>query len=229
MTGGTIRGTFLALGVLALGAAPANAQGAGRFAVLPFENSGSYGQDKEVFEGLELGLGVMLSRALARQEGAGTVPPARVREAMQGRQLGRRIDAATAAGVGKDLGARWVVTGTFADFYGKFRLNARLVDARTGQIVQVVSNDDPKRQDRAALGAIVDHVADRLASAAGLPAGPPGTAPPIPAAAITSYSRGLLHESRGDPAGAAGYYRQALTAFPGFEDAREGLDRTQGR
>jgi hypothetical protein len=152
-----------------------------------------------------------------------------VRQALQGQALGRRIDAATAAKLGNELGARWAVTGTFADFYGKFRLNARLVDARTGQIVQVVSNDDPKRQDRAALDAIVRHVAHRLAAAAGLPAGAPATAQAIPADAITSYSRGLLHESRGDAAGAAGYYRQALTAFPGFEDAREGLDRTQGR
>jgi TolB-like protein len=220
---------LLGLSLLAVAAAPASAQGGGRFAIFPFENSGSYGQDKEVFEGLELGLSVLLTRALERQEGAGVVPAARVRQALQGRSLGRRIDAATAAKVGNDLGARWAVTGTFADFYGKFRLNARLVDTRTGQIVQVVANDDPKRQDRAALDAIVRHVADRLVAAAGLAAGPPATAPAIPTEAITSYGRGLLRESRGDAAGAAGYYRQALTAFPGFEDAREGLDRTQGR
>jgi len=226
---GSLRRVVTGLSLLALVSAPVRAQGSGRFAVFPFENSGSYGQDKEVFEGLELGLSVMLTRALEQKASAGAIPAARVRQALQGQSLGRRIDAATAAKIGNELGARWAVTGTFADFYGKFRLNARLVDTGTGQIVQVVSNDDPKRQDRAALGAIVRHVADRLVAAAGLPEREAVTGPAIPTDAITAYGRGLLHESRGDAAGAATYYRQALTAFPGFEDAREGLDRTQGR
>ena len=48
--------------------------------------------------------------------------------------------------------------------FGKFQLSARLVDTRSGQIVQVVSNDDPRRQDRAAVDAIVQQAAERLAS-----------------------------------------------------------------
>jgi hypothetical protein len=40
---------------------PLAAQGATvRFVFLPFENTGSYGQDKEVFEGLELALPALL-------------------------------------------------------------------------------------------------------------------------------------------------------------------------
>src|SRR4051812_37563703 len=133
----------------------------------------------------------MLTRSLAEQPGADVVPSARVRETLAGERHGRRIDATTAAKVGQAVGARWAVTGTFADFYGKFRLSARLVDTQSGQITQVVSNDDPSLQDRAALGAIVRQVAERLASAAGLRGkGEPG--PAIPADAITSYSRGLL-------------------------------------
>ena len=170
----------------------------------------------------------MLTRALER-EGAASVPAERVRQALRGRPLGRRMDAATASRVGDQLGARWAVTGSFADFYGQFRLSARLVDTRTGQIVQVVSNDDPKRQDRVALDAIVGQVANRLAAAAGFPERAPASGPAVPEDAIAAYGRGLLHESRGDAAGAAGYYRQALTASPDFEDAREGLDRTQAR
>jgi TolB-like protein len=224
-----VRRTVLAVGLLSAGVGAASAQGTGGFAVLPFEDTGSYGQDKEVFDGLELGLGDMLGRALEQRQAAQVVPSARVRQSLAAERPGRRIDAATAAKVGQAVGARWAITGTFADFYGKFRLSARLVDTRNGQIVQVVSNDDPKHQDRAALDAIVQQVADRLASAAGLPGGPAATGPAIPTDAITFYGRGLLHESRGDAAGAAGYYRQALTSFPQFEDARTGLDRTQGR
>ena len=224
-----LRGVLLGITGVALATGPLSAQGDGGFAVFPLENSGSYGQDKEVFEGMELGLSVMLTRALERRGEASTVQSARIRDALRGRSLKRRLDAETAAKVGNELGARWAVTGSFTDFYGKFRLTARLVDARTGQIVQVVANDDPKGQDRAALHAIVDQVADRLAAAAGFPERSSAAGPLVPTDAITAYGRGLLHESRGDPAGAAGYYRAALTAFPGFEDAREGLDRTQGR
>jgi TolB-like protein len=228
VTGRRLPCLLLAVGLLGTAAGVAPAQGSARFAVLPFEDTGSYGQEKEVFAGLELGLSDMLTRSLAEQPGADVVPSTRVRETLAGERHGRRIDATTAAKVGQAVSARWAVTGTFADFYGKFRLSARLVDTQSGQITQVVSNDDPSLQDRAALGAIVRQVAERLASAAGLRGkGEPG--PAIPADAITSYSRGLLRESRGDAAGAAGYYRQALTAYPQFEDARAGLDRTQTR
>jgi len=220
---------LLAVGLLGPGAGTAPAQSSGRFAVLPFEDTGSYGQDKEVFAGLELGLSDMLTRSLAEQPGTEVVPSARVRETLAGERHGRRIDAMTAAKVGHAVGARWAVTGSFSDFYGTFRLSARLVDAQSGQITQVVSNDDPRYQDRAGLGPIVQQVAERLASAAGLGGGKGEPGPAIPVDAITSYSRGLLRESRGDAAGAAGYYRQALTAYPQFEDARAGLDRTQAR
>ncbi len=228
MSAVVLRRFLLAVGLLGPAVGAVSAQSRARFAVLPFEDTGSYGQDKEVFDGLELGLSDMLVRSLAQQAGAVVVPSARVRETLSERH-GRRIDAATAARVAQAVGARWAVTGTFADFYGKFRLSARLVDTQSGQIVQVVSNDDPKRQDRAALDAIVQQAAERLASAAGLRAGTAAAGPAIPTDAITSYGRGLLHESRGDAAGAAGYYRQALTSSPQFEDARAGLDRTQGR
>lgn len=67
--------------------------------------------------------------------------------------------------LGAGVGAASAQSGRFAVLpFGKFRLSARLVDTRSGQIVQVVSNDDPRRQDRAALDAIVQQGAERLAS-----------------------------------------------------------------
>ena len=141
----------------------------------------------------------------------------------------RSVDAASAAQIAKATGARYAVTGSFADFYGKFRVNARLVDATTGEIVKVVSNDDPKLQDRAQLAAIVQTVSEKITSAAGLPPYPAGSAPAaIPTDAITAYSRGLLHEGRGDRARASEFYQRALTAFPQFEEARDALARVRG-
>jgi TolB-like protein len=201
-----------------------------RFAVLPFENTGSYGQDKEVFTALELGLPAVLGRALDRHPGADVVPEPQLNQAMATLGLGpsQRVDAASAAQVGKNTGARYTVTGSFADFYGKFRINARLVDAKSGDIVKVVSNEDPKLQDRAQLAGIVQLVAERLTAAAGLPPYPAGAAPAaIPTDALTAYSRGLLHEREGDRARATEFYQSALSAFPQFDEAREGLGRVR--
>jgi TolB-like protein len=207
-------------------------EGTARFAVLPLENTGSYGQDKEVFQGLELGLAGMLARAIDRHPAADVVPRAQLSEAMRALApgSGQRVDAAGATRIGKETGARYTVTGSFADFYGKFRINARLVDARSGEIVKVLSNDDPKLQDRAQLAGIIQHVAQKITAASGLPPYPSGgAAPSIATDAITAYSRALLHESRGDRAKAADLYQSALTSAPGFEEASDGLARVRGR
>jgi hypothetical protein len=224
-------GSAVALATLCA-ATPAMAQGGNiRFAVLPFENTGSYGQDKEVFEALELGLAAMIARAIDGHPGADMVPRGQLDGVMRKLDLGpaQRVDAASAAEIGKGTAAGYTVTGSFADFYGKFRINARLVNAESGEIVKVVSNDDPKLQDRAQLAAIAQTVGEKLTSAAGLPPYPAGSAPaPIPTDAIIAYSRGLLHESQGDRAKASEFYQSALTAFPGFEDAAAGLKRVRG-
>ncbi len=224
-------GSAVILGALCV-APPALAQGGSvRFAVLPFENAGSYGQDKEVFEALELGLAAMIARAIDGHPGAEVVQLGRLDEVMRKLDLGpgQRVDAAGAAQIGKRTGARYTVTGSFADFYGKFRINARVVNAETGEIVKVVSNDDPKLQDRAQLAVIAQAVGGKITAAAGLPPYPAGSAPvAIPTDAITAYSRGLLHESRGERAQAIEFYQSALTAFPQFEEARAALERVKG-
>ena len=213
-------------------ASPVAAQGGGAtFAVLPFENTGSYGQDREVFEGLELGFPALLASALDRHPAADAVPRAALSGTMRKQGLGpsQRVDAAAAAQVGRATGARFAVTGSFADFYGKLRVNARLVDAKTGEIVKVVSNEDPKLQDRTQLSAIIQAVAERLVSAAGLQPYPSGSTPPsIPTEAISAFGRGLLYEERDDRAKASEFYRSALTASPGFQEAAAGLERVRG-
>ena len=220
-----------AIGALALLAGgPLAAQQRAAFAVLPFENSGSYGQDKEIFEALELGLPAMLARALEHQPGAGVVERGRVNQALAGLGLGvgQRVDAASAAQLAKAAGARYTVTGSFSDFYGKFRINARVVDGQSGEILKVVSNDDARLQDRAQMSAIVQAVSEKIASAAGL-RGDGGAAPAaVPTEAITDFSRGLLHESRGDRVRALEFFQRAATAAPAFEEARDGVQRVRG-
>jgi TolB-like protein len=222
----TLSGLYLLAATIA---GPIEAQG-GRpaFAVLPFENSGSYGQDKEVFQALELGIPAMLAGTLDRHPGAQAADRGRLTQAMAAQSVGpgQRVDAATAAEIGKAAGARYVVTGSFADFYGKFRVNARVVDAQSAEILEVVSND-AKLQDRAQLSAIIQSVSEKIVAAAHLPPSPTTAAAPVPTEAITDYSRGLVLESQGDKVKARELYQKALTASPGFAEARAGLQRVR--
>lgn len=197
-------------------------------AVLPFEDRGSYGQDKEVFRALEVGIPAALAVELSRHPRVRVADRNRVGQALKAQQLGpdARLDAATAARVGTEARARYAVTGNFADFYGKFRVDARIVDVGSGRILKVVSNNEPALQDRAQLSRIIQTLAEKVLATAGLPSaggGSPGRT--VPTEALTQYSLGLLYESEGDKAKAAEHYQRALTAFPDYPDAREGLQR----
>jgi hypothetical protein len=140
----------------------------------------------------------------------------------------RRLDAATAARVGKEVGARYAITGSFADFYGKLRLDARIIDTETGQILKIVSND-PQHDDRSQLYQIIQNVGHQVLAVASpsmvrrsIPTNEGRT---IPTDAIVEFSLGLLAERDGDRPGATQHYQKALAAYPGYPDASEALAR----
>jgi TolB-like protein len=201
-------------------------------AILPFEDRGSYGQDKEVFRALQVGIPATLATELVRNPRVRLADRASVSQAVQAQNLGpnARMDAATAAKVASQVGARYAVTGNFADFYGKFRIDARVIDAETSQILKIVSNSDPALQDRTDLSRIIQSLADKIIAALSLAPGrgEPGTqARSVPTEALTQYSLGLFQESQGDKGKAAEHYQRALTTFPNYPEAREGMQRVR--
>jgi TolB-like protein len=213
---------------LALSSSAAAQSNAIVIAVLPFEDRGSYGQDKEVFRALELGLPAALAVELSRHPRVRLADRARVAQAVKAQNLApdARVDAATAAKAGSEVGARYAVTGNFADFYGKFRIDARIVDVGSGQIIKVVSNNDPALQDRAQLSRIIQTLAEKVLAAANLaPEAAGAQARAVPTEALTQYSLGLLYENQGDKTKAGEHYQRALTAFPDYPEAREGMQR----
>jgi TolB-like protein len=109
-------------------------------AVLPFEDRGSYGQDKDIYRALRLGIPATLTSELRGHPELRLVERRRVAQELRSQGLGSnpRLDAATAARIGKQVGARYAVTGNFEDFYGRFHLDARVIDTETGQIIKVV-------------------------------------------------------------------------------------------
>src|SRR6184192_4271800 len=201
------------------------AQGRGQdtrpgIAVLPFDNSGSYGQDKENFDALQKGIAGMLISELAANPAARVVEREEIEKLPAEQSLGAsgKVTPETAAKIGKLVGARYVIVGTFIDFYGDFRLDARLV------------NVESDRMQRDHLFDIIRTVAARLMKDTNLPplprqASDQRTNRQIPTEALTFYSKALLFQDRGQKDKAAEMYQRALAVFPEYTEAQQGLQR----
>ncbi len=197
-------------------------------AVLPFHNGGSYGQDKENFDALEKGIAGMMISELAANPSARVVERDQIQRLLEEQRLGAsgQVDAQTAARIGKLVGARYVITGQFIDFYGDFRLDARIVSVETSQILTVVK--EQMRRDH--LFDIIRNASQRLMREAQLPALPKPVqdergSRQIPTEALTYYSRALLYQDRGQKDKAIEMYERAVAVFPQYSEASEGLQR----
>ncbi len=199
-------------------------------AVLPFENGGSYGQDKENFDALERGIAGMIISELAANPAARVVEREEIQRILEEQNLGTsgRADPQTAARVGKIVGARYMVMGTFIDFYGDFQVNVRLVSVETSEVVKAES----ERAQREHLFDIIKNVSAKLMRDANLPplareAAEQRQSRQVPTEALTYYSRALLYQDRGQTDRAVEMYNRALAVFPDYTEAKEGLQRVQ--
>ncbi|HUK22104.1 MAG TPA: CsgG/HfaB family protein [Gemmatimonadales bacterium] len=197
-------------------------------AVMPFDNGGSYGQGKEDFDALQKGIAGMLISELALNPSARVVEREDIQKLLDEQNLGQtgRVDPQTAAKVGKLVGARYVVLGTFIDFYGDFRVDARLVNVETSEIVRVET--DRAQRDR--LYDVIKTIATQLMKDANLPpvvrpASDQRMSRQVPTEAFTFYSRALLYQDRGERDKAVEMYQRAIAVFPEYTEASEGLKR----
>jgi TolB-like protein len=201
-------------------------------AILPFQDRGSYGQERDIFRALQLGIPATIASELSGHSELRLADPARLSRALGSQEIStlNRLDAATAARVGKEVGARYAITGSFADFYGKVRLDARIIDTESGQILRMVSND-PAQDNRSELYQIIQNVGHQVLAVASpsvrrsTPANEDRT---IPTDALVEFSLGLLSEQDGDRPGATQHYQKALAAYPGYPDASRALARLRG-
>ena len=223
------RTLLLTLTLATVAALPASAQDTRPgLAVMPFENGGSYGRAKEDFEALQQGIPAMLIYELQRNPAARLVDRSDINRILDEQNLARdgRVDAATAARVGRAVGARYMIMGVFTDWYGKFRIDARIVDVETTEILKVVSVGP---EDREKLFQLLTDIATKIMSETKLPALETAQAETrrIPTDALTFYSRALVYQDRGDNAKAKEYYQRAISAFPEYTEAQQGLQRLQ--
>jgi len=219
---------ILSMALLA-GTQPLNAQATAPAVVaLTFENGGSYGLDSVDFSGLGRAIPAVITADFLRNPGLRTLDRSEAQAIVDREGLNRsgRVDAKSAAKVGKQLGATYVVTGTFVDYYGRVRIDARLIDTGTGVILEVVSTG---QRARAELPQMISDISAQLMSGTRLPAPPAGNvgSAKISADALVYFGRAVLAQDQGDKAVAADYYQRALKIAPDFAAAKEGLRSVQ--
>jgi TolB-like protein len=191
-------------------------------AVLPFENGGSYGPDSQDLEALS---------ELAQNSQLRVVERGQLRALMEEQDLGAsgRVEPGTAAELGRLVGARYMILGVFIDLFSDFRMDARIVDVETGEIL----SSQTVRDDRARIYDLLVEMAGKVTEGADLP---PLTreirqereAREVPAEAVILYSRAQTYEDFGDRTRAVEVYRRIVQEFPQMTEAQEALRQLEG-
>lgn len=197
-------------------------------AVLPFTDGGSYGQEKEDFEALTVGVQQMLITELAANAQLRMVERSQLRQILEEQDLGAsgRVDEQTAARIGKIVGAKYMVMGSFVDFYGEMRFDARVVNVETTELEKATY----VRGERDDMFSLVIGLAQNVTKELSLPALERQVlnerkehADEIPAEAVRMYTKALLAQDRGDTDRAIELFGQITTDFPNYTEANEAL------
>jgi len=201
-------------------------------AVLPFQQGISIGADKETLDALSVGLQQILITELSQNDAMRVVDRSVLRDLMAEQDLAQqgRVDAATAAKIGKLVGARYVFTGGFNDVNGEFRLDGRVVDVETSEIVKA----DQVTDKRDNLYGIVMDMSKKITSGLNLPPlkaeiqeQRDARATELPREAVLLYSQAQFFQDRGDVGRAKELYQRITTEFPKMTEAREALRRIE--
>jgi TolB-like protein len=156
-------------------------------AVLGFANISGHGED----DWLGTGIAETVTSDLRGLPGLAVVAPARVREAMRRAGAeGREADEAIAARVGRELGARWVLSGGVQRAGDTVRVTARLADVEGHRVLKTVKIDG--RLDE--IFSLQDRIVRELASSLrmGMPALSEGEETHV-VEAYEAYSKGVIN------------------------------------
>lgn len=217
-----------------LSAAPALAQSSApdpsgpTLAVLDLENGGSIGPDAQDISQLGKALSTMLTTEMMKNDRVQMVERDQIRQLVEEQKLSLSgmADAATAVQVGKLLGAKFMVFGSYADVFSNLRIDVRVVDVETGRVSRAQEVTD-KREN---LFKSVTQLSQKLFRDLKLePSRPVQASPAVPARAALLFSRALGYEDAGEKDRAAEMYRKALEAFPQYDEAQKRLARLEAR
>ncbi|MCE9600996.1 MAG: CsgG/HfaB family protein [Gemmatimonadetes bacterium] len=224
--------------LLALAAAPALAQDDMRptLAVLPFVNS-AIGAANAELQPLSKGIAELLLTELAQNPGIRLVERENILKILEEQNLGRdgRVDDATAARIGKLLGAKHMMTGSFiTDRSGKMVVTVKSIDTETGRI-EWTHRGDGKTEEFLDLVSRVGAAANAGLKLPAIPAAARQTGEVrteqqrrVPFQAVMLYSRAISAQDAGNRAQAIDLFSQAITAFPNFADAKAAKAKLEG-
>lgn len=166
----------------------------------------------------------MLITELSTREGIRVIERFRLQEILQEQKLSLsgRVDQATMARIGELVGAQYLVFGQVSGVGNAMRMDVRLVDAETGEVLEVQKLTD--RPDE--LLNMVVRLADLFTAKLDLE--PPSARPEpekIPVRATIEFSRGVDFEDRGDVERALEHYEKALEIYPNHREAKLAVER----
>ncbi len=201
-------------------------------AILDFDIGATLGGDPDDYQALRRGLASMTLNEMTVNPGIRVVERAQLQSILQEQNLGRegRVDPGTVSQIGRLVGARYMVTGTLYDVRGDVRIDARLFNTETGEILRTMRVQG--RLDN--VFDMVENLARQLMQGASLPPLERRASdefrqqnPAPPTQAVMAYSRALLYADRGDTQRAVEQYNRALQAFPSYTQARTECNRLQ--
>lgn len=199
-------------------------------AIWPFSNGGSFGSDPWDYEALGIGLQQMLITELSLNSSLRLVERSRIREIIDELELGQSgyVDPETTANVGRLVQARYMIVGSFIDADGTVRLDARVDDVETGEIL--VETAAKVQGDREKLLDMVIELGMKIVDSADLPPLPNQVvaerqALDYPSGAIQLYSRALRREERGDRDGMMDLLQQLASDFPQHVEGKAMLEQ----
>jgi len=201
-------------------------------AVMTFSN-GAIGTANTELAPLTIGLPTLLIDALADNTKIRVVERENLQAVIKEQNLGTsgRVDPATAAHLGKILGAGHMIFGGFVtDPKGNIRITARSVNVET-TLVEYNTDVEGKEND---LMTLITQLADKINSGLKLPplaAGVKETslqqAKKIPLQATLLYSRAIAAKESGKSDEAVQYLQKAIKEFPDFGQAQDALKKLQ--
>lgn len=201
----------------------ARAQEPATVAVLPMEKAAASAQ----YDGLGRALAGMLVSDLSTLPGLTLVERERLDALLAEMKLGESgfLDPKTAQKLGKGVGARFVVAGSFTVLEPKFLLDARIVEVQTGEVVKAAATDGTVADFVAVEKALVEELVTGLnlqlssAERRRLMV----QAPTEKFTALAAYGKGLAREREGKLDQAKAAFEQALSEDPAFAEAQAAL------
>lgn len=195
-------------------------------AVLPFETT----LDNKELKGLDRALSEMLMTDLSKVNSIQVVERGRLHEVIKELKLPSEgfIDPETAATIGKGVGAKAILTGSFHTQSTRMRIDARLIHVETGKIIVAEEitgeTDDPFELEKRLQQKIVESLGIKLSKFEETEL---STKPTQNIKAAAAFGRATAFQDTGDILGAKSELSEALKDDPDFELAKKLSERIE--